>query len=90
MASQSHEEGRVSVCQDVRASGCQKRPQMVKLVQIASGTLEGHLDAEPSSAGALLACILHVDIRKQSLGNVMWQPVWEGSLGEKGYVYMYG
>ena len=80
----------MSVCQDVRASGCQKRPQMVKLVQIASGTLEGHLDAEPSSAGALLACILHVDIRKQSLGNVMWQPVWEGSLGEKGYVYMYG
>ena len=25
-----------------------------------------------------------------TLLNVMWQPGWEGSLGEKGYVYMYG
>ena len=25
-----------------------------------------------------------------ALLNVMWQPGWEGSLGEKGYVYMYG
>ena len=25
-----------------------------------------------------------------SLLNVMWQPGWEGSLGEKGYVHMYG
>ena len=22
--------------------------------------------------------------------NVMWQPGWEGSLGENGYMYMYG
>ena len=58
--------------------------------QIASGTLEGHLDAEPSSAGALLGCIWHMDVRKQSLANGMWQPGWEGSLGEKGYMYMYG
>ena len=25
-----------------------------------------------------------------TLLNVMWQPGWEGSLGENGYVYMYG
>ena len=63
---------------------------MVKLVQTASGTPEGHLDAEPSSAGALLGCIFHVDIRKQRLANVLWQPGGEGSLGEKGCMCMYG
>ena len=25
-----------------------------------------------------------------TLLNVMWQPGWEGSLGENGYMYMYG
>ena len=25
-----------------------------------------------------------------TLFNVMWQPGWEGSLGENGYMYMYG
>ena len=25
-----------------------------------------------------------------NLLNVMWQPGWEGSLGENGYMYMYG
>ena len=25
-----------------------------------------------------------------TLLNVMWQPRWEGSLGENGYMYMYG
>ena len=24
-----------------------------------------------------------------TLFNVMWQPGWEGSLGENGYMYMY-
>ena len=24
-----------------------------------------------------------------TLLNVMWQPGWEGSLGENGYMYMY-
>ena len=30
-------------------------------------------------------CIAH-----GTLLNVMWQPGWEGSLGENGYMYMYG
>ena len=25
-----------------------------------------------------------------TLFNVMWQPGWEGSLGENGYIYVYG
>ena len=25
-----------------------------------------------------------------TLLNIMWQPGWEGSLGENGYMYMYG
>ena len=25
-----------------------------------------------------------------TLPNVMWQPGWEGCLGENGYMYMYG
>ena len=25
-----------------------------------------------------------------TLLNVMWQPEWEGRLGEKGYTHMYG
>ena len=25
-----------------------------------------------------------------TLLNVMWQPGWEGSLGENGYMHMYG
>ena len=25
-----------------------------------------------------------------TLLHVMWQPGWEGSLGEKGYIYVYG
>ena len=25
-----------------------------------------------------------------TLLHVMWQPGWEGSLGENGYTYMYG
>ena len=29
-------------------------------------------------------CIAH-----ETLLNVMWQPGWEGNLGENGYVYMY-
>ena len=29
-------------------------------------------------------------IAQGTLLNVMWQPEWEGSLGEKGYKYMYG
>ena len=28
--------------------------------------------------------------RVSTLINVMWQPVWEGNLGENGYVYIYG
>ena len=27
---------------------------------------------------------------QETLLNVMWQPGWEGSLGENGYMYMYG
>ena len=30
-------------------------------------------------------CITH-----GTLLNVMWQPGWEGSLGENGYMYVYG
>ena len=26
----------------------------------------------------------------KGLINVMWQPGWEGSLGENGFMYMYG
>ena len=29
-------------------------------------------------------------ILQGTLLNVMWQPGWEGSLGENGYMYMYG
>ena len=29
-------------------------------------------------------------IAQGTLLNVMWQPGWEGSLGENGYMYMYG
>ena len=29
-------------------------------------------------------------IAQGTLFNVMWQPGWEGSLGESGYMYMYG
>ena len=32
-----------------------------------------------------LLCVAH-----GTLLNVMWQPGWEGSLGKKGYMYMYG
>ena len=28
-------------------------------------------------------------IAQGTLLNVMWQPGWEGSLGENGYMYMY-
>ena len=27
---------------------------------------------------------------KEYLFNIMWQPGWEGRLGENGYMYMYG
>ena len=27
---------------------------------------------------------------QETLLNVMWQPGWEGSLGEDGYLYIYG
>ena len=26
----------------------------------------------------------------ETLPNVMWQPGWEGGLGENGYMHMYG
>ena len=29
-------------------------------------------------------------IAQKTLLNVMWQPGWEGNLGEKGYMYMCG
>ena len=29
-------------------------------------------------------------IAQGTLLNVMWQPGWEGSLGENGYLYTYG
>ena len=29
-------------------------------------------------------------IAQGTLLNVMWQPGWEGNLGENGYMYMYG
>ena len=29
-------------------------------------------------------------IAQGTLLNIMWQPRWEGSLGENGYMYMYG
>ena len=29
-------------------------------------------------------------IAQGALLNVLWQPGWEGSLGENGYMYMYG
>ena len=29
-------------------------------------------------------------IAQGTLLNVMWQPGWEGSLGENGYMYVYG
>ena len=29
-------------------------------------------------------------IAQETLLNVMWQPGWEGNLGKKGYMYMYG
>ena len=32
----------------------------------------------------------HGPIAQGTLLNVMWQPGWEGSLGENGYMYMYG
>ena len=34
-------------------------------------------------------CIAH-GITHGTLLNVMWQPGWEASLGENGYMYMYG
>ena len=29
-------------------------------------------------------------IAQGTLFNVMWQPGWEGSVGENGYMYVYG
>ena len=29
-------------------------------------------------------------LAQRTLLNVMWQPGWEESLGENGYMYMYG
>ena len=34
--------------------------------------------------------ITNKDITQGSLLNVVWQPGWEGSLGENGYMCMYG
>ena len=29
-------------------------------------------------------------VARETLPKVMWWPVWEGSLGENGYMHMYG
>ena len=37
-----------------------------------------------------LKWITNKDLLQETLLNVMWQPGWEGSLGQHGYMYMYG
>ena len=32
----------------------------------------------------------HHCVAQETLFNVIWQPGWEGSLGENGYMYVYG
>ena len=37
-----------------------------------------------------LKWIMSKDMAHETLFNVVWQPGWEGSLGETGYMDMYG
>ena len=45
-------------------------------------------DLAPASWIALWLLPLSYCIAQETLLNAMWQARWEGSLGEKGYVYM--
>ena len=49
----------------------------------------GEKDSQGVWNGHVHTAVFKMD-SQQGLLNVMWQPGWEGSLGENGYMYIYG
>ena len=69
---------------------------MVKSVMIArAGRMRGRIVREFGMdiyTLLYLKWIINKDLlySTQNSAQIMWQPGWEGSLGENGYMYMYG